>query len=361
MNTPTGVRDVARRRLAAQHLVGEHAVSPAEVVRHLGAVQAQEFASARWSLGQRSGADDAAVSAAYDRGEFLRTHLLRPTWHFVLPEDLHWIQALTSERVRNQDRYGARRAGVDEELVGRSRSLFERALTGGRDLTRAELKEALAVDGLDLSGPQLGHLTLRAEVDDVLTSGPMRGRLHTYMLVEERVGTRRRLDGDEALAELTRRYFRSHGPASEKDFAWWSSLLLSQVRRGLQIIGGELERVTIDETVYWFDPTSPSHVETAGALMLQTFDELVVAYTQTRRVAYDEQPARSTNPNTFAQPLVVDGQVVGTWRAKQNRGTPYVEIVASTGIRDLVAPELARYERFRGSPHPAVWVDSDAG
>jgi hypothetical protein len=248
---------------------------------------------------------------------------------------------------------------VDEDLVVRSLAIFDRVLSDGGDMTRAELKEALAAAGIAVTGPQLSHLTLRAEIDDVLTSGPGRGRLHTYMLLDARVGEGLGLQGDEALAELTRRYVRSHGPASERDFAWWSSLPLVQVRRGLQAVGDEVESMTVDDVAYWFDPTAPAG-RVGGALMLQTFDEYVVAYRETRKVAYAEQPTRSMNPNSFTQPVVVDGQVVGTWRRKVDgaRGA-YVEIAAPTLDPGLLAAELARYERFVGAKHATVWVDAD--
>src|SRR4051812_38405382 len=289
MTRSWSARDVARGRLAAQALSGAPLGSPVDVVRHLGAVQAQEFAAARWSLGQRSAAADAAVLAAYDRGEILRTHLLRPTWHFVLPEDIGWMQSLTAERVRRQDAANARRTGVDETMGSACLTVFTDRLAGGRAMPRAELKDALAAAGVHVLGPQLSHVTLRAELDDVLTSGPVRGRFPTFMLLEERVPRRCELDPEEALGELTLRYFRSHGPATERDLAWWSGLPLARVRRGLAVAGG-LRSVEVDEVTYWFDPATAEPAAPTGALMIQSFDEYVVAYTRTRKVAYHEQP-----------------------------------------------------------------------
>lgn len=357
MPTSIGERDAARRRLAAQLLAGPPAPSPAEVVRHLVAVQSQEFAAARWSLGQRSASADAAVLAAYDRGEILRTHVLRPTWHFVLPEDIGWLQRLTGERVRRQDWGNARRAGVDEAMLGACVDVFGQALSGGRALTRAELRDALDAAGITILGPQLSHVTLLAEVDSLLTSGPVRGANPTFMLLDERVPRGRDLDGDEALAELTLRYLRSRGPAGERDLAWWSGLTLTQVRRGIQSVADRLEVVTVDDVTCWFDPSSGSTpVAAEGALMLQTFDELVVAYTQTRRFAYQDLPGRSTNPNSFDQLLLVDGQVVGTWRRGTGRRSHVMRVSVPAEHRVAVAAELERYAGFLGvEPFEVEW------
>lgn len=347
MTTPTSARAIARQRLAAQLLVGPAAASAVDVVRHLGAVQSQEFGPARWSLGQRSGVGDADVLAAYDRGEILRTHVLRPTWHFVLPEDLGWMQRLTSGRVRNQATGNARRAGIDEQLTTASFTVLADALVGGRDLNRVEIQGALATAGIEVNGQQLGHVTLLAELHGILTSGPVRGSLRTFMLLEERVTDTRELDGEEALAELTLRYFRSHGPASEKDLAWWASLPLVQVRRGIQALGDRLEAVSVDDVTYWFDP-SVAEAEPGGALMLQTFDECLVAYTQTRKVAYQALPDRSMNPNSFDQPILVDGQVVGTWRRGSGKSTHVMRVALPAEHDDLLEAELARYAGFLG-------------
>lgn len=348
MTLPSSARDVARRRLGAQALAGAPLGSPVDVVRHLGAVQSQELAAARWSVGQRSGADDAAVLAAYDRGEILRTHVLRPTWHFVPAEDVGWMQGLTADRVRSQDRNNARRTGVDEGMVSACLRVFGTVLAGGHAMTRAELKDALTAAGVQVLGPQLGHVTLRAELDGLLTSGPVRGRSPTFVLLEERVTRPRELDGDEALAELTRRYFRSHGPAAERDFAWWSGLPLSQVRRGLDAAGTALCCAEVDDVTYWFDPAAADAVAAPGALLLSTFDEYLVAYRQTREVAYQEQPTRSTNPNTFQQPVLVDGQVVGTWRRGTGPDTHRVRLSVSESHRALAEAEVERYAAFLG-------------
>ena len=180
--------EVAHRRLHNQHLSGPPLPDPAAVVRHLGASQAQEYAMAKWSLGQRSaGADDVAVQAALDAGTILRTHVLRPTWHFVAPEDVRWMLALTGPRVRQMSRYYERQSGIDDDLVDRATALLADALRGGNHLTRPQLQEALAQGGIEASGIRLAYLIMAAELAAVVVSGVLRGKQRTYALLDERV------------------------------------------------------------------------------------------------------------------------------------------------------------------------------
>ena len=274
--------EVAHRRLHNQHLSGPPLPDPAAVVRHLGASQAQEYAMAKWSLGQRSaGADDAAVQAALDAGTILRTHALRPTWHFVAPEDVRWIQALTGPRVRQISRYYERRSGIDDDLVARATAVMAGALRGGNHLTRPSCRTRWRVAGIEATGNRLAYLVMAAELAAVIVNGVLRGKQHTYALLDERVPPTPALDPDEALAELTRRYFTSHGPATVKDFAWWSSLTLTQIRRGLALVGDALVSDEVDGRTYWFAPAAaPPPGPVATAHVLQGYDEYGVAYTR---------------------------------------------------------------------------------
>ena len=204
----------------------------------LGAVQAQEYAFAKWALALRLATQrtDAEIEAAIDRGEILRTHLLRPTWHFVAAPDIVWIQQLTGPRVQARLATYLRNFGIERRTVIKAATIIERALGGGRCLTRQELRATLARAGITLDGTPLALVVMSAELEHVICSGPRRGKQFTYALVSERAPKPRILSGDEALGELTRRYLRSHGPATVRDFVWWSSLTTADVRRGLDII-----------------------------------------------------------------------------------------------------------------------------
>ncbi|NUU18704.1 winged helix DNA-binding domain-containing protein [Cellulomonas humilata] len=349
--------EVAHRRLHNQHLSGPALPDPAAVVRHLGASQAQEYAMAKWSLGQRTtGADDAAVQAALDAGTILRTHALRPTWHFVAPEDLRWIQALTGPRVRRLNAYYERQSGIDDALVDRATAAFVGALEGGKHLTRAQVQAALAQAGIEASGVRLAYLLMAAELASVVVSGVLRGKQRTYALVDERVPPTPVLGPDEALAELTRRYFTGHGPATVKDFSWWSSLTLTEIRRGIVLVGDALTSVQVDDIAYWFAPAdAPTRDPSPTVHVLQGYDEYAVAYTEGRSVLnIADLVIAPASTNQVIQPLVLDSQVVGWWRRVVERdgivAEPHLAVALDDAQKRAVRASFDRLAAFVGVP-----------
>src|SRR5258707_10282859 len=215
MNLP----DVLRQRLSNEHLSQPQFDQPVDMVAWLGAVQAQDYAAAKWALGMRlKDATDAALDQAFNDGGILRTHVMRPPWHFGAPADIRWLLALTAPRVKALMSYYGRQWGVDDALLKRSRAVLTKALQGGRQLTRSEIDQALQAAGIQGSALALGHFAMHAELDALICSGPRRGKQFTYMLLDERVPPAPKLTRDEALAALTQRYFTSHGPAQVPDF-----------------------------------------------------------------------------------------------------------------------------------------------
>ena len=248
--------DVAIQRLRNQRLVGRPFATPEEVVGWLGAVQAQDYAGAKWAIGQRSRAGtDADVERACADGRILRTHVLRPTWHFVLPDDVRWMLALTAPRVRAAMAYYDRKLALDGAAFRRSQAVLQKALAGrqGADARGAGGGRSAAA-GIEASGQRLGHIMMRAELDALITSGPRRGKQSTYALLDERAPGGRTLARDEALAELAGRYFASHGPALPQDFAWWSGLTVGDARRGIESASPRLASATVDGKTYWHAP-----------------------------------------------------------------------------------------------------------
>ena len=212
---------IALRRHYHQRLTQNPLPGPAEVVAWLGAVQAQDYPGAKWALGLRmQDAADDIVERAFSDGAILRTHVMRPTWHFVTPADIRWMLNLTASRVNAASAYMYRQLELDDALFLRGNAVIARALQGGRQLTRVELRGALAEAGIVAEGARLSYIVMRAELDAVVCSGPWRGKQFTYALLDERAPRSRALERDQALAELTLRYFRGHGPATARDFAW---------------------------------------------------------------------------------------------------------------------------------------------
>jgi hypothetical protein len=308
---------IAEQRMRNLLLDGAPLATAQEVVRWLGAVQSQDYGPAKWSVGQRStGLSEADVERAYAGGEILRTHVLRPTWHFVTPSDIRWLLELTRARVHAMAGFGRRRDKLDAETFARAHRVFGEALQGGHHLTRNELGAALGEAGIEARGTRLAHILMHAELEGLICSGAPKGKQHTYALLDERVPPAASLSRDEALVELTRRYFTSHGPASTKDFQWWSSLSLADVRRGLELAGSQLQQETVDGVMYWFGASAEPSSSVRRVHLVHMFDEYLVGYTQTRG-ALDRAGISSalfSTINVRSGALILDTQLAGTWR-----------------------------------------------
>jgi hypothetical protein len=350
-------QEIVARRMHNQHLAGDPLPNPVAVVRHLGAVQAQECAVAKWSVAQRcTGVDDLAMQQAIDDGRILRVHALRPTWHFVAAEDLAWIQAATGPRVHAVNAYYNRQHGIDDELAGKARKVMGEVLRDGNHLTRAELGQALAAGGVDATGSRLAYVIMGAELDGVLCNGAMRGKQHTYALVSERTPEVPELTPDAALAELTLRYFTGHGPATVKDFAWWSSLTLAQIRRGLLLTGEALTSATVGGRTYWYAPEQPPPpAPSPTAHALQGYDEYVVAYTESRPLLnLAGLDLGVGNENLLIHPVLLDGQLIGSWRRAagptQITATLSLRIEPTRAQRAALVAAFDRYSAYAGVP-----------
>lgn len=348
---------VAAQRLRNQCLSGPPRRTAAAVVGWLGAVQAQEYAPARWGLAQRMGdrATDAALQRAFDEGGILRTHVMRPTWHFVTPRDIRWMLELTGPRVIRRMAPYNRVLELDPKTLTRATGVIERALGDGAYLTRGELGARLARAGIHVSGQRLAHVALQAEQEGVVCSGPRRDGQFTYALIALRAPRARRLSRDEALAELTRRYFRSHGPATVRDCVWWSGLLTADVKRGLEMI--RARSLVIDGLTYWTAGGRPAgDAPERSVHLLPVYDEYLVAYRDRQAVTHlraaGQPPAGQML--TFLHALLVRGQVAGTWRVfRETRGVRAAVLLHGTltrADRRALEREAARYSRFLDRP-----------
>jgi hypothetical protein len=316
-------------------LSGSHFTSPEEVVHWLGAVQSQDYGPAKWALGQRisgSGASDSAIERAFNDGTILRTHVLRPTWHFVLPADIRWLLELTGPRVLLQNAYMCRREGLDDATLTASSSLIVEALRGGQHRTRKELEQVLTAAGIDSArGFRIGYMLMHAELRGLICSGALSGKQHTYALIDERAPLAQdpHLSRNEALAELTLRYFTSHGPATVKDFRWWSSLTMTEIRAGLALVDGQLEHQDLDGATYWFAAPPPvARPASPTVHLLQGYDEYIVGYGDTKFALDTSGIARTTtrDDGMFNMIVLLDSQVAGHWTRTLKSDTVNIEI-----------------------------------
>jgi hypothetical protein len=279
--------DIARWRLRNQHLVSPYAVSAREVVRSMLAVQAENPSQAAWAVASRTqNPDQADLATLLDDGAVVRTHVLRPTWHFVRAEDIGWLLELTGPRVRRVTGQQLRTThGLDERSIDRAVGAVTQALAGRGQLTRAQVADELRGRGIPASGQMLMILLAHAELDGLICSGRVVDGEHTYALMGERMPTPRRLGRTEALAELALRYFTGHGPAAERDLAYWATLSLTDVRAGVQEVRDRLDSFHYDGRTFWHAPgEAPGGPQEPAGHLLQILDEIYRGYQDSRWV-----------------------------------------------------------------------------
>jgi hypothetical protein len=338
--------DIVGMRLVKQRLLRPARATVHEVVYCLGAVQAQDYGGAAWAVGQRAQSlTRTDVDAALADGTVLRTHVLRPTWHLVAREDIRWMLELTAPRVRRQMAFGDRRDGLDEETFTRSNRVLAAALHGGRQMTRAELRDVFADAGVNVANPSaLNRLTMRAELDAVVCSGAVRGRQHTYALLDDRAPPAPPILREEALARLAARYFGGHGPAIVKDFAWWSGLPVGEATLGVRNAQPALQQETHGSSTYWFAASAaPRRATGPQAHLLPNYDEYTVGYADRSPViALEDLPRlRARDDSIFTNVVLLDGLIVGTWG--RTLGTRDVRITVNR-LRPQEADEVAAIE-----------------
>lgn len=343
--------NVAACRLANQQLAHPRLTSPCDVVTWLGAVQAQDYAAAKWALGQRLPAStDAAIEEAFTQGAILRTHVLRPTWHFVTPADIRWMLALTAPRINAILAYQHRQHQLDSPFLARCHSIIAKALEGGRQLTRRELASELQRASLvnpDAPGSDLRmtHIMAHAELEAIVCSGGRRGKQFTYALLDERAPRAVSLSSIDALALLAARYFESRGPATLQDFAWWSGLTTKDAATGLEMVKANLHSETMSGRTRWMPSSTPPERTSARAYLLPNYDEYLVAYRH-------RQNEDGRGNLLFSHTIVLDGKIAGTWKRSlaKDRVTIDARPFKPLNAKDsrLVKAAAKRYAKFLG-------------
>jgi hypothetical protein len=348
--------DIRRQRLHNQGLVRTRFGLPEDVVRWNVAVQAQDYPGSKWGIGQRlDGTVDTDLDRLYDAGTILRTHVLRPTWHFVLPVDLRWLLALSAPRVHAANRSRYRELELDGATLVRGCDVIDRAIADAGPLTRQDLGTALEAAGIDPTGQRLTYLVMHAELEAVVCSGPRRGKQHTYARFDDRVPLGNERSREEAVAELTTRYFVGHGPATPHDFAWWSGLTVTDARRGFAASRDHLQRATVDGAEWWFAADRPTESPRDPLLhLLPAWDEYVVGFrnhdpTWAPAVRAMQHPK---GPLWNANLIAADGMVIGGWRRRLAEREVHISPILPIELNPDHRRELGRaadaYGRFLG-------------
>lgn len=320
---------IASARLINQRIADTDFTKPSEIVRWMGAMQAQDYFMAKRAIGLRiKNATDKSVEIAFSRGEFLRTHLLRPTWHFVAPEDIRWMIRLSAPQIKIQMRARDRQLELTEAVFTKSNLILGKFLSEKGNATRDEISEELNKSGIKTDDSRLSHLMIHAELDAIICSGPLKGRKQTYALLEERVSRHKDLNHEESLAELALRYFTSHGPATVIDFYWWSGLSLTKARQALEMVKQMLLHENSGSETYWFKDSLINDVLIENSVhLLPAFDEYLISY-RNRSVSIDSDNTRKAiSSNGIFRPLIViNGRVEGIWKRTIQKDIVFIEM-----------------------------------
>lgn len=339
--------EITHRRMRHSRVVGRGFASPAAAVAWHGAIQAQDYAGAKWSVGQRVGAaGEGDVDRALTEGTIVRTHVLRPTWHFVARDDIRWILELTAPAVLRKIRRRYEQLDLHPRVLARCSSVIAAALEENGRLPRALLGRLLQGRGIDTSMPRLSFILMHCELDGLICSGGLDGNQQTHALLDQRVPPSPPRDRESAVAELVERYLQSHGPATARDLRWWSSLSAADVDAALGALASKLTREVVDGMTLWSLRPETARGRARGVHLVQAFDELLVGYTESRLAGdprADAARASWTDPTLPGGILLLDGSVAGHWSRTMTTaslrlevrlyepGTPTAEAVAAAG------------------------------
>jgi hypothetical protein len=348
--------DIAHQRLFNQRIDGKRFEKPEEVVRWMGALQAQDYYQSLWAIGLRTQCSTTAdIEQAVEDHKIVRTWPMRGTIHFVPSEDAKWMVQLSAARMIAADARRQRQLELDEKILERCKVLFYEALCGGKRLSRPEMMRVLEDAGISPQGQRGYHILWYTSQIGLICQGPMAGKQQTFVLLDEWAPNSKEISREESLAELARRYFPSHGPATVHDFAWWGGLTVTEARSGLEAVKPELISEKINGKDYWMAAPDGSTYEQSRAYLLPSFDEYLLGYRDRSAVLVEEhvQKVVPGKNGMFLSIIVVDGQVVGTWKrtlkkkAVEITFNPFYNLAAE----DAGLTEAAhRYCEFVGLP-----------
>jgi len=349
------ISDIRELRLLNQHLASPRFTEPADLVYYMGAMQSQDYAGAKWAIAQRlKGATDKSIEDAFTKDDILRTHVMRPTWHFVHPKDIRWMIQLTAPRVMTIAGTQHRQHQLDHVIFSKSEKAIQQAMEGGKQLTRDEITKALEKAGVATNEQRFIHIMMQMELIGLVCSGGRQGKQFTYALLDERVPATKSFDRQEALIALAERYFISHGPATLQDYAWWSGLTVADAKTGLETVKHKLTGIVINNNTYWFaEQENLSKSKSPAAFLLPNYDEYIVSY-KDRSAAIAAADLNKADPRgtIFNHAVVVNGKVIGIWKRTIGKAKVDIELIPFAPLSNVnkaaIMTAAKRYARFLG-------------
>lgn len=316
------MQHIRNLRLRSQQLLNPHFSSPQDLISFMGAMQAQDYQMAKWAIALRlkKQFSNNEVEQALNEGKILRTHILRPTWHFIHPEDIRWMLQLTGKRIKAANNSLGKSLNIDEKLDSKVNKLLEKNLSGNVALTKQEITEIFEHEKIPATTPHLNRFLLNAEADGIICSGPIKANKHSYMLLEERVPSVKEIHKDEALAKMAKAYFRSHSPATLNDFVWWSGLTINEARQAINFIEEDLIKDTFEKDAIYIHKSLNETIVYNSVHLLPSYDEYLISY-KSRTVALEPQHFSKafTNYGIFYPVILHQGEVIGNWKKLKSK------------------------------------------
>lgn len=349
-------KELINLRLHNQHISHKIYNTPEELVKHLIAVQSQVTNMAKWGLALRlTKSTNKQIEEAYNKGTILRTHVLRPTWHYVAPEDIRWLLKLTGPRVLAFSKTAFKQYDLNEKTFEKSNSIIINALKGSNFLHRNDLRIILEKEGFKADGVRLACFLMKAELEGIICSGPMIGKQTSYALLEERVSKTKPKSYEEALKELSTRYFSTRGPATIQDFSWWSGLTIKEIREGVEMLSSDFIKETSEGKEYIYIPVQLRKItHQQSTFLMPDFDEYGISYKD--RSAFLSINQKENNPlykfPSFDHYIINNGLIAGTWKPVINKKKLSIETSLIRSInkteQQALQKSITKYINFFG-------------
>lgn len=309
--------EIIHARLLNQQIAETRFSRPEEIVTHLVAMQAQEYAMAKWAIGLRlSNIFDDDIEKAFNDGRILRTHIMRPTWHFVSPADIRWMISLTAPRVNAVNAFMYRKCELTSKIFGQCNDIIVANLEGNKHFTRNALKVELEKKIVTGDGVRLSCIMMQAELEGIICSGPRDGKQFTYALMDERVLKTSTLTKEESLTILAERYFKSRAPSQIEDFVMWSGLTVKDAKAGIAMLPKDFIKEEINGKTYIKHPLSLASGRLQNTFLMPDYDEYAMSY-KDRSAIYSLPPKILENTKLnipYNRMIVVEGQIAGSWK-----------------------------------------------
>ena len=347
---------LTQQRLYNQHILQPRFSQPGDIVKWMGAIQAQDYAGSLWAIGLRlKNKHESDIEKAVEKKKIVRSWPMRGTLHFVASEDLRWMLKFLTPGVIRRSTTIYRQAGLDNKIFSKSRKLLTGALRDGKQLTRPEIYAVLEQGRIATDNQRGLHILGHLAQEGLICFGPRKGKQQSFVLIDEWLPPVTMPYRDEAIASLALTYFKSHGPATMHDFAWWSGLTLTEVKSTIEMLRPELRAETFNEQRYWMAANNNNGRSSNDVFLLPTYDEYLVAY-RDRSAAIDprfSEQVKARGNGIFSSPLIVNGMIAGVWKRSFVKERLSIEVNAFTSLsrptKNAIEKVSGKFGQFAGS------------